>query len=95
MATAPVLKQPQLTELSPEASAYFRPRIDGCVFCTQSGHTVRSCPGAMNYVNAGRAMIKNDRIHLPNGQAIPNDGTGRGLKHGIDTWIAANTVLCL
>jgi hypothetical protein len=51
---------------------------------------IRSCPGAMEYVNAGRAMVKNGRIHLLNGQPIPNDGSDRGLKHGIDTWLAAN-----
>ena len=59
---------------------------------TQSGHMVRSCPSAIDYVNAGRAAVKNGRLHLSNGQPIPNDGSGHGLKHGIDTWLAANPV---
>ena len=88
----PPAQPPQLTNPSSEASTFFcKPtRPDGCAFCTQSGHLVHSCPGAIEYVNTGRAMVKNGRIHLPNGQPIPNDGSGRGLKHGIDTWLAAN-----
>ena len=42
----------------------------------------------------GRAEIRTHRVGcgrrgLPNGQPIPNDGAGRGLKHSIDTWLAA------
>ncbi|KAH9964920.1 hypothetical protein BC827DRAFT_1265610 [Russula dissimulans] len=32
-------------------------------------------------------------LTLPNGDPIPNDGSGRGLKHAIDTWLAANSVI--
>ncbi len=87
------VQQSHSSNLSSEASAFFRrqPRIDGCAFCTQSGHIVRNCPGAMEYVKTGRATIQNSRVHLPNGQPILNDGSGRGLKHGIDTWLAANS----
>ena len=45
----------------------------------------------MEYVNTGQATVQNSCIHLPNGQPIPNDGSGRGLKHGIDTWLSANS----
>jgi hypothetical protein len=31
-------------------------------------------------------------MYLPNGQAIPYDRSGRGLKGSIDTWIAANVL---
>src|SRR5258707_12349959 len=44
----------------------------------------------MEYVKTGRATIQNSRVLLPNGQPIPNDCSGRGLKHSIDTWLAAN-----
>jgi hypothetical protein len=36
----------------------------------------------------GHATIKDGRIHLGNGQSIPNDGSGCGLKFAIDSWIA-------
>jgi hypothetical protein len=66
-------------------------RIDGCAFCTQRGHHLRGCSIAEEYVDSGRATIKNGRLCLPTGQPIPNDGSGRGLKYGIDSWIAANS----
>jgi hypothetical protein len=76
-----------------DAALYFRRqhRIDGCAFCTQQGHHLRGCPIAREYVESDRATIKNGRLHLPTGQPIPNDGSGRGLKHSIDSWIAANS----
>ena len=64
-----------------------RARPDACAFCLQPGHRVRECPSAQEYVRTGRALVLEDRISFPNGQPIPNDGTGRGLKHGIDTWL--------
>jgi hypothetical protein len=39
-------------------------------------------------VRAGRDLVLKGQLGLPNGQQIPNDGTGRGLKHGISTWLA-------
>jgi hypothetical protein len=84
-------QRPQLSTLPSDASSFFKPRPITCAFCTQSGHMVRRCPLAQEYVNSGRASIINERIHLPNGQPIPNDGSSRGLKHGIDTWLAANS----
>lgn len=76
-----------------DPSQFFRrpPRTSGCVFCAQRGHQVRGCPAVEEYVRTGRTLIKNDRLHLPNGQPIPNDGSGRGLKHAIDTWLAADS----
>jgi hypothetical protein len=65
-----------------------RPRIDGCAFCTQPTHRIRDCPGVKEYIDSGRALVKEDRLHLPDGGPIPNDGTGRGLRGSIDSWIA-------
>ena len=45
-------------------------------------------PTAGEYVRSGRATIRGGRIHLPNGDLVPNDGTGRGLQAGVDSWIA-------
>ena len=76
-----------------EADTYFRTprRPNGCAFCTQQGHLIRECPVARDYVYSNRAMLKNNRIHFPNGQSIPNDGSNRGLKHSIDIWLANNS----
>ena len=76
--------------LSDEAASFFgkTPRTDGCAFCTLQGHLVKRCPAAEEYVRSGCATIRDGRIHLGNGQPIPNDGSGRGLKHAIDSWLA-------
>jgi hypothetical protein len=76
---------------SADASAFFRPRprADGCAFCVQPGHRVRECPAAQEYVHTGRASIRDGRICLPNGRHVPNDSSGRGIKAGIDAWLAA------
>ena len=68
-----------------------RARPEGCAFCLQSGHRIRECPSAQEYVRLGHALVLGDRLSLPNGQPIPNDGTGHGLKHGIDIWLTAHT----
>jgi hypothetical protein len=44
------------------------------------------------YVNARNALIIDDRMHLPSGERIPNDGSGQGLKYAIDSWLSANRV---
>ena len=77
-----------------DPSSYFRPmlRTRGCIFCANPGHHVRQCSIAEDYVDTGRTLILNDRLYLPNGRLIPNDGNGHGLKPAIDKWLAANTV---
>jgi len=81
--------------LPPEAAAFFRPRrrFNGCAFCTWPGHRLRECPSAIEYIKTGQVTVKNNRLFLPNGGPIPNDGSGRGLKHAVDTWTAANSAL--
>ena len=44
---------------------------------------------AGEYINSGHATIINDRIHLPNGQPIPFDGSRRGLQASIDLWLTS------
>ena len=89
--SAPVLP----TLPSNEAAAFFRPRprVEGCAFCAQAGHRLRECRIAQEYIASGRAIIKEERIHLPDGQRVPNDGTGRGIKASIDIWLAAQTLV--
>ena len=74
-----------------DPSSFFctRVRTEGCSFCQQPSHRIRECPMAQEYIRSGRALVSGDRLYLPNGQPIPNDGTGHGLRHGIDTWLAA------
>ena len=75
------------------AASFFRtnPRPDGCSFCALIGHRIRECKTAEEYVRSGRATVIGNRIHLPNGQPVPNDGTGRGIKASIDTWLASQS----
>jgi hypothetical protein len=40
------------------------------------------------YVDNGRVIIHNQWIYLLNRQLVPNDGTGHGIKAGIDKWLA-------
>jgi hypothetical protein len=72
------------------AASYFRlgPCSEGCSFCHGQGHRIHECPIGDDYVRSGHATIINGRIHLPNGQPIPFDGTRRGLKASIDSWLA-------
>ena len=49
------------------------------------------CQVAMDYVLTGRAKVVEDKIHLPNGQVVPNDGTGWGIKASIDLWLTSQT----
>ena len=71
-------------------SSFFRSRVGGCAFCSQTNHRIRECSIAQEYVRTGRAVVINDRIHLPNGQPIPNDLPGGTLQFKLDTWAARN-----
>ena len=46
------------------------------------------CTTAEEYVNTGRTSLVENRIHLPNGQPVPYDGTRRGIQASIDIWLA-------
>jgi hypothetical protein len=37
-------------------------------------------------------VVRNNYLYLPNGNPIPNDGSGRSLKHAINTWLTANSM---
>ena len=78
------------TSTDTPASDYFRfvPRHEGCTFCTRPGHVIRTCHTASDYVNSGFATLQDGRICLPTGDPILNSGSGRGLKHAIDEWLA-------
>ena len=59
-----------------------------CIFCSQTNHRIKECPIAQEYIRSGKAVVIENRIHLPNGQPIPTNITGRNLQARIDTWIA-------
>ena len=59
-----------------------------CMFCSHTDHRIKECPLAHEYVRTGKAVVVGNRIHLPNGQAIPSTLAGRNLQAKIDTWIA-------
>jgi hypothetical protein len=78
-----------------EGDAFFSDRNGarsrGCMFCGMLGHRIHGCPAAEEYYRTGRVKIIGNRLHLPTGEQIPNDGRGLGLKASLDTWLAANT----
>lgn len=86
---------PSIPRFSPNPSSLFRSRArpEGCAFCLQPGHHVRlifcQCSIAQEYMRLGHTLVLGNRLCLPKGQQILNDGTGHGLRHGIDTWLAA------
>jgi hypothetical protein len=49
------------------------------------------CQVAMDYILTGHAKVVEDKIRLPNGQVVPNDGTGRGIQASIDLWLTSQT----
>jgi hypothetical protein len=61
--------------------------MEGCSFCLQPDHCIHLCQIAIDYVHSGRMTVIEDKICLPNGQQIPNDRTGQGLKASIDWWL--------
>jgi hypothetical protein len=42
------------------------------------------------YIHTSHATIHGSKIHLPTGDLVPNDGTGRSIQAGIDTWLMAH-----
>src|SRR6266404_2356844 len=73
-----------------DIATFIRPQMEGCAFCAQLGHLLRECPKTEEYLRTGHTIVFNNCIHLPNGEKIPNDGSNRGLQHGIDIWLVAN-----
>ena len=73
------------------AASFFRAHqhIEGCSFCLQLNHHIRMCPLTSEYVHTGRAKVINDKLQLPNDQRIPNNGSGQGIKAGIDAWLTS------
>ena len=75
--------------VSPEES-FFRTRPTSCIFCSQPSHLIRECTLAQEYVQSKKASIVGNRMHLPNGQPIPSNISGRNLKEKIDAWLAGS-----
>ena len=77
------------------AASFFQssPCTEVCSFCHGQGHRICECPTGNEYVLSGRATIINNRLHLPNGQPIPFDGSRRGLKASINSWLAAQSTI--
>ena len=77
-----------------EGDAFFSDRngiqTRGCTFCGVLGHRIRGCPAAQEYYRTGCVKIISNRLHLPTGEPMPNDGRGLGLKASLDAWLAAN-----
>jgi len=72
-APAPVPAIPPASTSTP--TSFFPPRPKTCAFCHGQGHRIRSCPIASEYLASGRTSVIEGRIHLPNGQPVPFDGS--------------------
>jgi hypothetical protein len=81
--------------LSNKAASFFSKtaRTDGCTFCTLQGHLIKRCPATEEYVCTSCATIRDGRIAFGNGQPIPNDRSGCGLKFTINLWVGAGSQL--
>ena len=74
------------------ADSFFHSCPTGFIFCGHQGHQIRVCRAMEDYIRSGRATMVNNHLHLPNFQPIPYDGTGRGIKASLDTWLATQTM---
>ena len=72
--------------------AFYRPP-SRCMFCSQTNHLIKECPIAHEYVRTGRAVVINNRMHLPNGQPIPPNVTGVNLQAKIDVCLAGSATV--
>ena len=93
--SAPTSSLPAPSSSHPPSFFCSSARSDSYAFCQQSGHRIQACPSTQEYVCTGHALVLEDQLSLPNGQPIPNDSAGHGLKHGIDTWLAAQSPIIL
>lgn len=65
-------------------------RSPGCLFCSDLGHFIRSCPHIDAYVSAGKCCRAPDgRVMLPSGRFIPRTVAGRNLRERFDACFAA------
>jgi len=89
--TAPAPMPPVPAASTGTTASFFRFGLHpkACVFCYTENHRVCNCTLASEYVKSGCASIVNDHIHLLNSQPVPFDGSRRGLKVSIDTWLNA------
>jgi len=69
----------------------FGPHPKTCVFCRTDGHQLHACTITSKYICSRHATWINDRIHLPNGQPVPFDGSRCGIKASIDAWLTSQT----
>lgn len=62
-----------------------------CGFCSATGHFLRECPVAGDFIRAGKCFRNQDnKLVLPNGQFVPRIIPGRNLAERIDRWLAEN-----
>jgi len=82
---------PAVNTAAPTPFFQFGPCPETCVFCRANGHRLRACTVASKYIRSRCATWINDRIHLPNGQPVPFDGSRRRIKASIDAWLTSQT----
>jgi len=74
------------------ADLFFCSCLTGCIFYRHQGHQIRVCRATEDYVRSSHTTVIDDHLHLPNFQPIPNNGTRRGIKASLNTWLAVQTM---
>ncbi|KAJ7441711.1 hypothetical protein FB451DRAFT_1058078 [Mycena latifolia] len=60
-----------------------------CMFCSATGHFLRECPLAAEYMRAGKCFRNNDgKLVLPNGRFVPRGIVGQNLAERIDRYLS-------
>jgi hypothetical protein len=57
-----------------------------CYFCGVTGHSVRFCPDAIGYIQAGRLIRVDGKISLPDSSGIPRYPGTSTLKENVDAF---------
>jgi len=90
-APIPTPVTPAINAAAPTPFFQFGPCPETCIFCRTDGHRLRACTIASEYIRSGCATWINNRIHLPNGQPVPFDGSRHRIKASINAWLTSQT----
>jgi hypothetical protein len=74
-----VVKKEYTTSRAP-----FGPQV--CYFCGNSGHSMKFCPEANTYIQAGRLIRVDGRLSIPDNNGIPRYPGTSTLKESVDAF---------
>jgi hypothetical protein len=83
--------QPWPPRDGPRGGTMFRP--GECRFCSETGHFLRECNVAADYIRSGKCFRNADnRLVLPNSRFLPRNSPGQNLAEKFDRWFQENSV---